>query len=252
MKRTVLDQELQALEAQVLRLGTLVENALAGALEAFESGNQDQVGVVVMGDTTIDDLHLAIEEHALRILTLQQPLGGRDLRFLSSVVPIAIDLERIGDEAEGIAQDVLRMIPYWQSGTPRAKEEPDFRASEDGEAVITQSMLDLGNEARTMLAQTMQAFANRDAQTARSIWEGDKRIDQRHYMIRRELLTMLEESHALPALQHDPHRLQRSMHLLWIAHRLERAADHCTNICERIVFMVAGETDIASSLWPGR
>jgi phosphate transport system protein len=129
----VLDQELQALEAQVLRLGTLVENALAGALEAFESGNQDQAGVVVMGDTTVDDLHLAIEEHALRILTLQQPLGGRDLRFLSSVAPIAIDLERIRDEAEGIAQDVLRMIPYCQSGTPWAKGEPDFRASEDGE-----------------------------------------------------------------------------------------------------------------------
>jgi phosphate transport system protein len=251
MKRMVLDQELQALEAQVLQLGTLVENALAGALETFESGNQDQAGAVVMGDTTIDDLHLAIEEHALRILTLQQPLGGRDLRFLSSVAPIAIDLERIGDEAEGIAQDVLRMIPYRQSGTPRAKGEPDLRASEDGEAAIMQSMLDLGNEVRTMLAQTMQAFANRDAQAARSIWEEDKRIDQRHYIIQRDLLTMLEESHALPALQHDPHRLQRTVYLLWIAHRLERAADHCTNICERIVFIVAGETDIASSLWPG-
>ena len=114
-----------------------------------------------------------------------------------------------------------------------------------------QSMLDLGNEVRTMLAQTMQAFANRDAQAARSIWDEDKRIDQRHYIIQRDLLTMLEESHALPALQHDPHRLQRTVYLLWIAHRLERAADHCTNICERIVFIVAGETDIASSLWPG-
>ncbi len=245
MKRTLLDQELQALEAQVLQLGTLVENALTAALEAFESGDQDQAGAVVVGDTTIDDLHLAIEEHALRILTLQQPLGGRDLRFLSSVAPIAIDLERIGDEAEGIAQDVLRMIPYRQSGTPGAKGEPDPRASENGEAATMRSMLDLGKEVRTMLAQTMQAFANRDAQAARTIWEEDKRIDQRHYVIRRDLLTMLEESHAIPALQHDPHMLQRTMYLLWIAHRLERAADHCTNICERIVFMVVGETEIA-------
>ena len=102
-----------------------------------------------------------------------------------------------------------------------------------------------------MLAQTMQAFANRGVQAARSIWEEDQRVDQRHYVIQRDLLAVLEESHALPAHKPDPHRLQRTLYLLWAAHRVERAADHCTNICERLVFMVTGETDIASALWPG-
>jgi phosphate transport system protein len=78
MKRTILDNDLQELNAQVIRLGTLVEAALALALKALEESDQDRAGEVVRGDNAIDDLHLAIEEHALRILTLQQPLGGRD------------------------------------------------------------------------------------------------------------------------------------------------------------------------------
>jgi phosphate transport system protein len=110
MRRVLLDHALQELDAQVIQLGSLVAQALTKALEAVETRDQDVAGAVVMADTTIDDLHLAIEKHALRILLLQQPLGGRDVRYLTAVPPIAIDLERIGDEAEGIAQDVLRMI----------------------------------------------------------------------------------------------------------------------------------------------
>jgi phosphate uptake regulator len=173
MKRTVLDNDLQELDARVIRLGTLVEDALALALKALEESDQDKAGEVVLGDNAIDDLHLAIEEHALRILTLQQPLGGRDLRYLSSVAPIAIDLERIG-------------------------------------------------------------------------WEGDRVVDHHHYVIQRDLMEMLEENKTIPALVHDRHLLRRVTYLLWIAHKLERASDHCTNICERVVFIVEGATDIAS------
>lgn len=257
MKRTLLDKDLQELEAQVLRLSTLAKNALEQALKAFETSNQDKAGLVVMGDTTIDELHLAIEEHTLRILTLQQghdtsgPYSRRDWRYLISVVPISIDLERIGDEAEGIAQDVLRMVSYGKHDMHKAQGENDFNDSEDGvkpndEAPMMQRMFNLGREVRTLIDRTMQAFAERDAQIARAIWEKGRAVHHRHYLIQRDLMAMLEESHALPALQHDPHMLHRVTYLLWIAHKLERVADHCTNICERIVFMVEGEKDIAS------
>ena len=249
MKRTVLDNDLQELNAQVLHLGTMVEYALSLALKALEESDQDKAGEVVEGDNAIDDLHLAIEEHALRILTLQQPLGGRDLRYLSSAGPIAIDLERIGDEAEGIAQDVLRIIPNRKIDAGSASGKS--MGSEYGlnELSMVRRLIGLGKEVRLVLTRTMKAFEERDAQMARTIWEEDRVVDHRHYMIQRDLMEMLEEHKAIPALVYDRHILQRMTYLLWIAHKLERASDHCTNICERTVFIVEGATDI--SLVPG-
>ncbi len=80
MTRGVLDKELQELDTQIVHLGSLVDEALALALEALESGDLAKAGMVIEGDTIIDSLRVAIEEHAIRLLTLQQPLGGRDLR----------------------------------------------------------------------------------------------------------------------------------------------------------------------------
>ena len=69
-------------------------------------------------------------------------------------------------------------------------------------------------------------------------------VDRHYYSVRRELMTMLEGVNAIPALQRDPHMMQHVTYLLWVAHELERISDHCTNICERIVFTVEGEMDI--------
>jgi phosphate transport system protein len=245
MTRTLLDKELQALDAQMMRLGALVENALAKALEALETGNQDESGAVIVADTVIDDLRTAIEEHALRVLVLQQPLGGRDLRYLTSLLSITIDLERIGDEAEGMAQNVLRMMPFRRAAMRQSQGQDIPSATGGGEDQFSepttlQGVLDLGQKVRFLLQQTMTAFANRDAQTARSLWEKDPVVRKQCYLIRRDVMTMLEGAHALPALQSDPHLLQRATYLLWIALKLERVADHCANICERVVFIVEG------------
>src|SRR3989440_11023629 len=111
MARTLLDKELRELDAQIVRLGSLVDDALAKALEALETGDLAKSGLVIEGDTIVDSLRVAIEEHAIRLLTLQQPLGGRDLRYLTSALSIAGELERTGDGAAGIAQIILRMTP---------------------------------------------------------------------------------------------------------------------------------------------
>jgi phosphate transport system protein len=256
MTRMLLDKELQELDTQVIRLGSLVDDALTRALAALETGDQDKAGSVVVSDTSIDDLHLAIEEHTFRTLALQQPLAGHDLRYLTSLVPVAIDLERIGDEAEAIAQNVLRMRPFRSAGLPQA--ETLMQQAQGGNSLlasgtagdqftedsIIRGILDLGQQVRFLLQESIKAFADRDAETARSLWREHRLVAKGAYLVRRDLMAILEGAQAIAVLQHDPHLVQRATCLLWIAHELERAADHCSNICERIVFIVQGEIDM--------
>jgi phosphate transport system protein len=248
MTRIVLDKELQELDEQILRLGSLVDEGLGLALEALETGNLAKAGMVIEADAIIDSLRAAVEEHTIRLLTLQQPLGGRDLRLLTSTLSIAGDLERTGDGAAGIAQIILRMAPL-RSNVSQIEVEVSSAGStaEDGqitEVSILNGMLELGREARRVLQGTMEAFANRDAKAARFIWEEDDVVDVRYHLVRHDLMAMLGGTHAIPALQNDSRILQRATYLLWIAHKLERMADHCTNVCERIVFIVEGETSM--------
>src|SRR5437588_7626505 len=248
MTRVVLDKELEGLNSQILRLGTLVDEALVISLEALEAGDLAKAGMVIEGDSIIDSLRATVEEHAIRLLTLQQPLGGRDLRLLTSALSIAGDLERAGDGAAGIAQNILRMAPL-RSGASQYESNgvSSISASEDGqltEAAILNGMLELGREAGRVLKGTMEAFANRDAKAARYIWEEDDVVDVRYHLVRHDLMAMLEGARAIPALQNDARILQRATYLLWIAHKLERMSDHCTNTCERIVFIVEGEASM--------
>jgi phosphate transport system protein len=244
--RALLDKELHELDTQIIHLGSLVDEELGLALDALETGDLAKAGMVIEDDTIVDSLRAAIEEHAIRLLTLQQPLGGRDLRLLTSTLSIVGDLERTGDGAAGIAQILLRMAPLRSSNVPQVKIEliPAGEDSQITEASILNGMLELGREARRVLQGTMEAFANRDAKAARYIWEEDDVVDVRYHLVRHDLMAMLEGARAIPALQSDSRILQRATYLLWIAHKLERIADHCTNVCERIVFIVEGETSI--------
>src|ERR1700737_1602704 len=240
MARTLLDRELQELDEQIIQLGRLVDDALGKALEALESGDLAKSGLVIEADAIIDSLRAAVEEHTIRLLTLQQPLGGRDLRYLTSALSIAGDLERTGDGAAGIAQIILRMTPLKSTPPPVEVKitDQDAEEGEDNEiteASILRGMLDLGQEARRLLQGTMEAFANRDVNAARYIWEEDDVVDVRYHLVRHDLMAMLEGARAIPALRSDSRILQRATYLLWIAHKLERVGDHCSNGCERIV-----------------
>ena len=249
MARTILDKELQELNDQIIKLGALVDDALGTALKALETGDLAKSGMVIEADAIIDSLRAAIEEHTIRLLTLQQPLGGRDLRFLTSALSIAGDLERTGDGAAGIAQIILRMTPLRSSNgaSIAAKlnsQEAGHGTSEISEVTVLHGTLELGKEARRVLQGTMDAFARHDAAAARYIWEEDDVVDVRYHLVRHDLMTMLEGGQAIPALQSDSRILQRATYMLWIAHKLERVGDHCSNVCERIVFIEEGETSI--------
>ncbi len=249
MARTLLDKELQGLNDQIIRLGKLVDDALGKALEALETGDLAQSGLVIEADACVDSLRAAIEEHTIRLLTLQQPLGGRDLRFLTSTLAIAGDLERMGDGAAGVAQILLRMAPLRMQGASqiRISDTSTGEASngyEITETSIMRALLDLGHEARRVLRGTMEAFERRDVRAASYIWEEDDVVDVRYHLVRHDLMTLMAGARAIPALQNDAFILQRATYLLWIAHKLERVADHSGNICERIVFIVEGEASI--------
>jgi phosphate transport system protein len=246
MTRTVLDKELQVLDEQIIRLGSLVDEALGKALEALADGDLAKAGMVIEGDNLVDSLRTTIEEHTIRLLTLQQPLGGRDLRYLASALSIAGDLERTGDGAAGIAQNILRMAPLRGNTMPHVRVEGNSKAGDTQitEESIMHGILDLGKEARRVLQGTMKAFADRDAKSARYIWEEDDVVDVRYHLVRHDLMAMMTGARAIPALQNDSLILQRATYLLWIAHKLERVADHCTNICERLIFTIEGEASM--------
>ena len=250
MARPMLDRELQTLDAQIVKLGSLVDDALGKALEALETGDIAKAGMVIEGDAIIDSLRAAVEEHTIRLLTLQQPLGGRDLRYLTSALSIAGDLERTGDNAAGVATIILRMAPLKGNTMPQVQVQGDG-SDHNGQMVqvsetsIMHGILDLGREARRVLQGTMKAFAENNANAARYIWEEDDVVDVRYHLVRHDLMAMMAGTHAIPALQNDSFILQRATYLQWVAHKLERVADHCTNICERVVFIVEGETSIA-------
>ena len=245
MARKILDKELEALNEQIIRLGSLVDDALAKALDALAKEDLATAGLIIENDNLIDSLRTTIEEHTIRLLTLQQPLGGRDLRYLTSSLSIAGDLERTGDGAAGIAQILLRMAPLRGEKLPSLHLDSDASHGpgneEITEASLMQGLLDLGNEARNILQGTMKAFANRDAASARAIREEDDVVDVRYHLVRHDLMAMMAGARAIPALQNDSLILQRVTYLLWIAHKLERVSDHSTNICERIVFTEEGE-----------
>ncbi|GCE04151.1 phosphate signaling complex protein PhoU [Dictyobacter aurantiacus] len=245
MARSTLDRELQELDSQIQRLGALVDEALDKSLQALATGDLAQAGMVIEADSTIDSLRKTVEEHAIRLLTMQQPLGGRDLRYLTSALAIAGDLERTGDGAAGIAQILLRMAPLRSGdGIVSTATTGDTQVSE---ATALRGILELGREARRVLQGAMKALAERDVKAARYIWEEDDVVDVRYHLVRHDLMAMMAGAHAIPTLQNDSKALQRVTYLLWIAHKLERVADHCTNICERLVFTVEGENEIIAS-----
>jgi len=251
--RATLDTQLLEITTRIVRLGTLVETALEQALQAVQSSDRALCGFVIESDRTIDDVRSEVERLAFQSLTLQQHLAGHDLRFLSSAPPIAGDLERMGDNAAGIAKLLLRMAPLRNAGisqvhidssgmTERARRRPLDRMVT--EASIMSGIVELGQEAHRVLQGVLRAFEQSDSQAARAIWQEDDVVDVRYHLVRHDLMTMLTDIHAIPALLQDSLIMQRMTYWLWIAHNLERIGDHCTNICERIVFFLEGEATI--------
>jgi phosphate transport system protein len=212
MPRRTFDQELQHLQDEVLALGSIVERAIPDAVESLKRKDAEAARRIVAQDRLVNERRFELEADALTLIATQQPMA-RDLRTIAAVLDITSELERIGDYAKGIARITLMM----------------------GEQPLIKPLIDLpamAAKAREMLHDALEAFAQADADTARSIPERDEEVDALYNQVYRELLSLILA---------DPTRIDQATYLLWAAHNLERAADRVTNICERVVFTVTGE-----------
>jgi phosphate transport system protein len=212
MPREGFDRQLRGLQHEVLTLGSMVATAVERAIVALRERNALVAETVIADDSPIDVLANRIEERALLIIAMQQPLAT-DLRMIASVIAIAAELERIGDYAEGIAKLALLNL-----------DEPPIKPLIDLPLMASMAV--------DMLRRCLDAFINGDAIAAREIWDEDDAIDLLQGRIYRELLTCMSG---------DGATIERGTRLLWISHNVERIADRVTNICERIIFTATGD-----------
>ena len=210
--RAEYDRELRELQADMLTLGGMVEKAIARSLDALRNRDHVLADQVVKDDDIIDEQRFDLEEKCIDIIARQQPLAG-DLRILITVLHVAVELERMGDYAEGIAKISIQM------GT-----EPPLKPLID--------IPRMADRATDMLKRSLDAFVNRDVDAAHEICDDDDEVDALYDQVYRELLVYMAE---------DPTAIRRATYLLWVAHDLERIADRTTNIAERVIFMVTGK-----------
>jgi phosphate transport system protein len=209
--RTVLDKELTQIKDNILRLSSMVNINLDNAMAALYQRDVALAQQVVAQDEGINRLRYEIEEESLRVLATQAP-AATDLRTVIAAIHIAVELERIGDHAAGIARLVERM-------------------EEEEEIESLHKLPKMEKQARKMLQQSIDAYINNDPGVAQVLIKRDDKIDK-HY--RRLFRGVLEE-------MHDDDYIRRATYLLWVGHNLERIGDRATNIAERVIFMSTGE-----------
>jgi len=212
MVRKTFEIEIQQVKDDVLVLGSMVEQAILGSIEALKKRDIKASEKIFAQDREINAKRFEIESKLMILIATQQPMA-RDLRILASTLEIISELERMGDYAKGIANINIRM----------------------GDAPLIKPLIDvprMANKGVDMLHRALTAFINEDVETAKSIPVEDDEVDALYNQVYRELMTFVIA---------DPKMIERANWLLWVAHNLERFADRVTNICERTVFIATGE-----------
>ena len=195
-------------------MGSMVSNASLQAIKALQNRDLTLAQQIIVDDQKINRKRFDIEEKCIQLIATQQPLAS-DLRTIVAVLNIIIELERIGDYAEGNAKITIMI-----------GNEPPLKPLIDIPRMAEKTV--------DMLNRSLTAFINHDADAAKEISAEDDFIDNLYDQVFRELLTFMAE---------DPKTITRATRLIWVTHNLERSADRVTNICERIIFMVTGKME---------
>ena len=201
-------EQLEDLRRNLILLGAEVERQIQRAVQALVEVDAEKARAVIAADSQIDHMEIAIEEQAVGLLALQQPVAV-DLRFLVAALKINNDLERIGDHAVNIAE-----------GAERLAGQKPFKPFVD----VTY----MAEVAMDMLKQSLDAFVNRDAALAKRVIRKDDILDEKNVSLIRELLTYMAENPAL---------ITYCLELISISKNLERVGDLATNICEDTIFI---------------
>ena len=212
MVRADFDRNLKLLQEELLLLGGLVEKAIIDSIEALKTRDIELSHKIVSQDDIIDQKTNQIEEKAIDLIATQQPIAI-DLRTLMSVIHISVELERMGDYAEGIGKIGIMM-----------GNDPPVKPLVDIPKMATKSS--------DMLKRSLDALVKRDPALARKVCEDDDEVDNLYDVIYKDLIALMID---------DPTTIQRATYLMWVAHDLERIADRATNIAERVIFLVTGQ-----------
>ena len=207
------DEELEALTAELSRMGGLAEVEVADSIRAIARRDVALAQAVIGRDARLDEIEVDIERRAIRLVALRQPVAD-DLRRTVAALKISMNLERCGDLAKNIAKRAL-VIAESEPVTP-----------------LTRSIERMGELVSARLKDVLDAFAARDIDRARTVWQRDNEVDEHYDSIFRELLTYMMA---------DPRTITSCAHLLFVAKNLERIGDHATNIAELIQYEVTGE-----------
>ncbi len=214
MTRTAFERQLAGIQEDMLVLANMVESAIDRSIQALKERDVELARRVIGDDIRINHKRYDTEERCLELIATQQPLAG-DLRTIVAVLHMIVDLERMGDHAEGIAKIALALA-----------DEPPLKPYID--------LPRMAEIAIQMLMESLEAFKLRDDARARAVFDRDDEVDALYDQVYRELLTYMLS---------DPRTIERATRLIWVAHNLERIADRVTNICERVVFLVTGKME---------
>lgn len=211
MIRASFQESIDSVKEKLFEMAEMVIQSINRSIEALRTKNTEEAERIKADDELINKKRWEIEEECINLIATQQPVAT-DLRKLIAILNIIVDLERMGDHAEGIAKIVIMH-----------REQP-----------LVKPLIDIprmAEKATEMIKKSIEAFEREDMELAQRICEMDDEVDILHEQIYRELISFMLE---------DPKTITRATYLIWAAHNLERIADRVTNICERIVFLVSG------------
>ena len=211
MVRADFDRRLVDLEAELLGLGEMVEKAIVKSMDALNRRDLAIAYEVVAEDDLIDEKRFELEEKCIDLIATQQPLAI-DLRTLLAVLHIAVELERMGDYAEGIGK--ICMI-----------------IGEDESVDTPQQLDEMARMGVAMLKRSLKSLTDRDVDLANDVWDSDDEVDALYASVCHDIFVEMGE---------HPKSIEAATHFLWVAHDLERIADRATNIAERVIFVVTG------------
>ena len=209
------DEDLESLRSKVLNMGGLVEKQVENALLALTRSDSSLAEEVATSDYKINAMEVAIDEECTQVIAKRQPAAS-DLRLVVTVIKTITDLERIGDEAEKIGAHAVKLATVERTPT------------------YFLELKHMGERVRKMLHDSLDVLARMDTENAMLIAKGDKEINDEYDALVRQLITHMME---------DPRAIKRALRVMWCARSLERIGDHAKNICEYVIYTVAG-TDI--------
>ena len=206
-------EQLAEVKRKLLEMSGHAERLVEQSIIAVLEGDREKAEEVIAGDQALNKLELEIEQLAVSLLALQQPMA-RDLRFLVATIKASSDLERVGDHAVNIAESAMKL-------------------DERGGKVATPPELDdMARRAREMLSNALDAFTRQDGALGREVCKADDAVDALHDSVFRIVLTHMME---------DARTIGTSLELLLVSRNLERVADLATNIAEDAVYVAEGK-----------